>query len=55
MDTSRMEGTAPRRNTGKAHELDRLVVDHVLFIFRKVEDVLEERRVGEHAALHIFK
>ena len=39
MDTSRMEGTAPRRNTGKAHELDRLVVDHVLLVLGEVEDI----------------
>jgi hypothetical protein len=39
LDTSRIEGTAPRQNTEKAHELDRLVVDHVLLVLREVEDI----------------
>ena len=55
MDTSRIEGTAPRQNTENAHELDRLVVDHVLFVLTEVKNVLQEARVGEHAALHVLE
>ena len=46
---------ATRHNTEHAHELDGLVVDHVLFVFREIENIFEERRVGEHAALHVLE
>ena len=55
MDTSPINKVKTRQNTENAHELDRLVVDHVLLVLREVEDVLQEARIGEHAALHVLE
>ena len=46
---------ATRHNAENAHELDGLVVDHVLFVFREIENIFEKRRVGEHAPLHVLE
>ena len=55
MDTSPINKVKSLQDAASAHELDRLVVDHVLLVLAEVENIFEERRIGEHAALHIFK
>ena len=55
MDTSPINKVKTPQDAARAHELDRLVVDHVLLVFTEVEDVLQKTGVGEHAALHVLE
>ena len=55
MVTSPINKVKTLQDAASAHELDRLVVDHVLLVLAEVEDVLQERAIGEHAALHVLE
>ena len=55
MDTSPINKVKTRQNTENAHKFNCFIIYHVLLIFTEVEDVLQEARIGEHAALHVLE